>query len=132
MMKAPYAATAEVQPSDGPACSLGKIIAMVKQHEHARRLMKMLMDNDVESLAWFGAKKALAVSPTRGVIDAPFSTDEVRRRFMETDLRVVVGSSVLSEAISLDVATDAVNLAAGNTFSLSGQRAGRIMRRNQG
>jgi superfamily II DNA or RNA helicase len=110
----------------------GKIIAMVKQHEHARRLMKMLLDNDVESLAWFGSKKALSTSPTRGVIDAPFSTDEVRRRFMETDLRVVVGSSVLSEAISLDVATDAVNLAAGNTFALSGQRAGRIMRRNQG
>lgn len=110
----------------------GKIIAMVKQHEHARRLMAMLMDNDIESLAWFGSKKALAVSPSRGVYDAPFSTDEVRRRFMDTDLRVVVGSSVLSEAISLDVATDAVNLAAGNTFALSGQRAGRIMRRNQG
>lgn len=110
----------------------GKIIAMVKQHEHARRLMKMLMDNGVESLAWFGAKKALAVTPLRGVYDAPFNTDEVRRRFMETDLRVVIGSSVLSEAISLDVATDAVNLAAGNTFSLSGQRAGRIMRRDGG
>lgn len=110
----------------------GKIIALIKQHEHARRLMEMLLQEDVESMAWFGAKKALAVSPSRGVYDAPFTTDEVRRRFMETDLPVVVGSSVLSEAISLDVATDAVNLAAGRTFSLSGQRTGRIMRRDGG
>ncbi len=110
----------------------GKIIALIKQHEHARRLMEMLLQEGVESMAWFGAKKALAVSPSRGVYDAPFTTDEVRRRFMETDLPVVVGSSVLSEAISLDVATDAVNLAAGRTFSLSGQRTGRIMRRDGG
>lgn len=110
----------------------GKVIALIKQHAHARRLMSMLNDEGVESMAWFGSGKALAVSPARGVYDAPFSTDEVRRRFMETDLPVVVGSSVLSEAISLDVATDAVNLAAGKTFSLSGQRVGRIMRRDNG
>lgn len=110
----------------------GKVIALIKQHEHARRLMRMLLENDIESLAWFGAKKALATSPARGVIDAPFSTDEVKRRFLETDLRVVVGSVVLSEAISLDAATDIVNLAAGNTFSLSAQRGGRIMRRDKG
>lgn len=110
----------------------GKIIVLVKQHEHARRIMEMLQKEDVESLAWFGGQKALAVSPSRGVYDAPFTTEEVRRRFMETSLPVVVGSSVLSEAISLDVATDAVNIAAGRTFALSGQRAGRIMRRDGG
>ncbi|KKN80240.1 hypothetical protein LCGC14_0332090 [marine sediment metagenome] len=110
----------------------GKILCLIKQHEHARRLMQFLQEQDVESLAWFGADKALAVSPLRGVHEASFGTQEVRRRFMETDLPVVIGSSVLSEAISLDVVTDAVNLAAGNTFSLSSQRAGRTMRRNQG
>jgi superfamily II DNA or RNA helicase len=110
----------------------GKVIAMVKQHEHAKRLMKMLMDNGIESLAWLGSKKALACTPSRGVYPAPFNTDEVRRRFTETDLPVVVGSMVLSEAISLDCATDAVNLAAGNTFALSNQRDGRIMRRDGG
>ncbi len=110
----------------------GKVLCLIKQHEHARRLMHFLQEQDVESLSWFGAGKALAVSPLRGVHDAPFGTNEVRRRFMETDLPVVIGSSVLSEAISLDVVTDAVNLAAGNTFSLSAQRAGRTMRRNRG
>jgi superfamily II DNA or RNA helicase len=110
----------------------GKVIAMVKQHEHAKRLMTMLMDNGIESLAWLGGKKALAATPSRGVFPAPFDTREVRRRFLETDLPVVVGSMVLSEAISLDCATDAVNLAAGNTFALSNQRDGRIMRRDEG
>jgi superfamily II DNA or RNA helicase len=110
----------------------GKVIAMVKQHEHAKRLMQMLMDNGIESLAWLGNKKALACTPSRGVFPAPFNTNEVRRRFLETDLPVVVGSMVLAEAISLDNATDAVNLAAGNTFSLSNQRDGRIMRRDGG
>lgn len=110
----------------------GKIVCFIKEHEHARRLMRMLMENDVESMAWFGNKKALAVSPNRGVYDAPFDTSYVRERFMEGNLPVVIGSSVLSEAISLDVATDAVNLAAGKTFSLSGQRAGRIMRTDKG
>lgn len=110
----------------------GKILCLIKQHEHARRLMQFLQKDDIECLAWFGANKALATSPLRGVYDAPFSTQEVRRRFMETEMPVVIGSSVLSEAISLDVVTDAVNLAAGNTFSLSAQRAGRTMRRNKG
>lgn len=110
----------------------GKIIALVKQHEHARRLMELLYKEDIPSLAWFGGQKALTVTPSRGVHNAPFNTNEVRRRFMETDLPVVVGSNVLSEAISLDVATDAVNLAAGRVFSLSGQRTGRIMRRDNG
>jgi superfamily II DNA or RNA helicase len=110
----------------------GKVIVLIKQHEHARRIMQMLANFGVESMSWFGAKKAL-VSTLDGVVrDAPFDTSWVRKAFMEGDLRVVVGSNVLSEAISLDAATDVVNMAAGNTFSLTGQRAGRAMRRDDG
>jgi superfamily II DNA or RNA helicase len=110
----------------------GKVIAMVKEHEHAKRLMHMLSDNGVECLAWFGNDETLAITPMKGVYHPSFGTKEVKRRFMEDSLPVVVGSSVLSEAISLDVATDAVNLAGGNSFNLSVQRVGRIMRLDKG
>ena len=110
----------------------GKVLVLIKQHDHAKRLMHMLESAGVESLAWFGSGQTLAISSFKGVYTPRFGHEEVRRRFMEGDLPVVIGSSVLSEAISLDAATDAVNMAAGKVLTLSVQRAGRVMRRNNG